>query len=108
MTVEQMVRRSICGVALIACCVTVQAAPKLVADRAGASHCTIAGFLSDTDPKGADVRNAPRADAPVMGHLPPRAPILPGAPDFVGAEFEIIGSREGWLLDSPRAGWQRR
>jgi hypothetical protein len=55
-----------------------------------------AGFATDPHPKGSNIRSLPRADAPIIGHLPPRFALTPG--DLVGAEFDIIGSKGGWLL----------
>jgi hypothetical protein len=66
------------------------------ADAAAATSCQVRGFATDRDPKGSNIRNQPRANAPVIGHLPPRFPLT--AADIVGAEFEIIGSKNGWLL----------
>jgi hypothetical protein len=66
-------------------------------DTAGASRCAIRGYLNDPDPKGTNVRAAPRATAPVIGRLPPRAK-MKDEDEIVGVEFEIIGSKDGWLL----------
>ena len=67
-------------------------------DLAPASSCAIDGYLTDTDPNGTNVRSAPRADAPVSGHLPLLA-MHPADPADAGAPvFEIIGSKNGWLL----------
>ncbi len=65
-------------------------------EKEGVTSCTINAFAIDPDPKGSNIRSAPRADAPVIGHLPPRVHLSPV--DIVGAEFEIIGSKDGWLL----------
>jgi hypothetical protein len=73
------------------------AASAAAVDSAGASKCSIRGYLSDPDPKGTNVRAAPRANAPVIGHLPPRSG-YEGSNEMVGVEFEIIGSKDGWLL----------
>jgi len=67
-------------------------------DTAGAGQCDTRGYNKDTDPRGTNLRAAPSAQAPIVGHLPPRQPIEPGADDLVGAEFDIIGARDGWLL----------
>jgi hypothetical protein len=65
-------------------------------ETTGASQCRIRGYLKDTDPKGTNIRSAPRADAPLIGHL---APLTKIAPDTsTGVEFEIVGSKDGWLL----------
>ena len=54
------------------------------------------GFATDRDPKGSNIRSQPRATAPIVGRLPPLFPLT--SADIVGAEFEIIGSKNGWLL----------
>ena len=65
-------------------------------DTTGASHCQTRGFSIDRDPNGTAVRSAPRTDAAVIGHL---APLTRLSPDTeIGVEFEIIGSKDGWLL----------
>lgn len=66
-------------------------------ETAGASHCAIRGYLSDRDPKGTNVRAAPRANALVIGVLPPRSR-HESDDEIVGVELEIIGSKDGWLL----------
>ena len=66
-------------------------------ETAGASRCAIRGYLSDRDPKGTNVRAAPRANAPVIGLLPPQSR-LENEDEIVGVAFEIIGSKDGWLL----------
>ena len=65
-------------------------------ETAGATSCTVRGFAIDPDPKGTNIRSAPRADAPVIGRLSPRVHL--SRIDIVGMEFEIVGSRNGWLL----------
>ena len=75
------------------------AATRVVAapiDTAGASQCEVAGFAIDRDPKGTNVRSAPRADAAIIGHLAPRKRITPD--ETTGVTFEILASRDGWLL----------
>jgi hypothetical protein len=67
-------------------------------ETVGVSQCQTDGYLKDTDPRGTNVRSVPRANAPIIGHLPPLAPIEPGSDDLVGAEFDIIGAKDGWLL----------
>ena len=56
----------------------------------------MSGFSIDPDPKGTNVRSAPRADAPVIGHLAPRVRVTPV--ETTGVTFEILGSKDGWLL----------
>lgn len=81
------------GFGLVAIQVAAQAAPL---DTSGASQCQVRGFATDFDPKGTNVRGAPRADAPIIGRLAPPALIAPGFHE--GVEFEIVGSKDGWLL----------
>lgn len=59
-------------------------------DTSGATACSIAGWSADRDPAGLNVRAAPRKDAPILATLPPEAEYA--------VEFDIIGSRDGWLL----------
>jgi hypothetical protein len=71
-------------------------------EAAGASVCLIKAFAIDRDPKGSNIRSAPRADAPVIAHLPPLWHLDPST--LAGAEFEVVGSRDGWLLiQNPKA-----
>jgi SH3-like domain-containing protein len=65
-------------------------------ETAGATQCEVAGFSIDPDPKGTNVRSAPRADAPVIGHLAPRVRVTPV--ETTGVTFKILGSKDGWLL----------
>lgn len=65
-------------------------------DTAGATQCEARGWAKDKDPKGTNIRNAPRVDAPVIGHLAPLTRIA--ADEWIGVEFDIVGSRNGWLL----------
>src|SRR5215510_10669584 len=60
-------------------------------DTAGATQCEARGWAKDKDPKGTNIRNAPRADAPVIGHLAPLTKIA--ADEWTGVEFDIVGSR---------------
>lgn len=73
--------------------ITASAAPL---ETTGASQCRARGFSTDLDPAGTNVRSAPRADAPVIGRVAPRAKIGPDT--YEGVEFEIVGSKDGWLL----------
>ena len=75
----------------------VQAQP---VDTAGATTCDTVGFTLDPDPKGTNVRSAPRADAPVIGRLQPRHYLEydKRSGEVVGQSFSIIGSKDGWLL----------
>jgi hypothetical protein len=81
------------GCGLVAIPVAAQAVPL---DTTGASQCQTRGFSTDFDPKGTNVRGAPRADAPIIGRLAP--PALVGPNTYEGVEFEIVGSKDGWLL----------
>ncbi|MCK9908430.1 hypothetical protein MXD81_04780 [Microbacteriaceae bacterium K1510] len=83
------------GAALLMLASPLQAAP---VDTAGASRCETHAYLNDPDPKGTNVRAAPNGKAPVIGQLPPRAPMQGDDSEIVGVEFEIIGSKDGWLL----------
>ena len=72
-------------------------------DTAGASQCQERGSSIDTDPKGTHVSSAPRADAPIIGRLAPLRRLAPET--STGVEFDIVGSKDGWLLiqtDGPR------
>ena len=74
---------------------TTQAAAAPI-DTSGATQCEASGFSIDPDPKGTNVRSAPRADAPTIGHLAPRVRVTPA--ETTGVTFKILGSRDGWLL----------
>jgi len=74
---------------------TAQAVAALI-ETAGATQCDVAGFSIDPDSKGTNVRSAPRADAPVIGHLAPRVRVTPV--ETTGVTFKILGSKDGWLL----------
>jgi hypothetical protein len=65
-------------------------------ETAGATPCEVSGFSIDPDPKGTNVRSAPRANAPIIGHLAPRVRVTPV--ETTGVTFEILGSKDGWLL----------
>jgi len=62
----------------------------------GATSCEVRAFAIDPDPKGSNVRSAPRPNAPIVGHLKPLTRIERDT--LVGVEFDIVGSRDGWLL----------
>jgi len=79
---------------LLACAhVAANAAP---VEMTGVSQCRARGFSTDLDPAGTNVRSAPRVDAPVIGRVAPQAQIGPNT--YEGVEFEIVGSKDGWLL----------
>ena len=75
---------------------TPQAAAAEPIDTTGATQCEAAGFSIDPDPKGTNLRSAPRAKAPVIGRLAPRTRITPV--EVMGVTFDIVGSKDGWLL----------
>lgn len=83
---------------LIAACTAFSPAFAAQVETAGATQCRIGGYFKDDDPRGANIRSAPRVHAPVIGHLPPRARLEPGSDMIVGAEFDIVGAKDGWLL----------
>lgn len=87
-------RSLILGIAAAAC---LSAAPARAAsvDTSGVTACSLSGWSSDPDPAGLNIRAAPRADAEIIGRVP--APRAQGG-DSYAAEFEIIGSRNGWFL----------
>ena len=61
-------------------------------DTAGVAACALSGWSNDPDPAGLNIRAAPRADAEIIGRVPqPRE-------KEEAAEFDIIGSRNGWFL----------
>jgi len=61
-----------------------------------ADTCSGRAYLTDPDPKGTNVRAEPRADAPIIGRLPPLLKLTDV--DTVGVEFEMSDTRNGWLL----------
>jgi hypothetical protein len=73
-----------------------QAATAAPIDTAGASQCATRGYSIDPDSRGTNLRSAPRVDAPVIGRLAPRTRLGPDT--YEGVEFEIVGSKDGWLL----------
>lgn len=86
--------------AVFSICVAAVGGPALgqpAIDMSGATQCSTRGYNADLDPKGTNVRAGPRANAPVIGRLPARGRI-DGSDEVVGAEFQIFGSKDGWLL----------
>ena len=80
--------------ALALACLAARAGAATV-DTTGLTACSLSGWSNDPDPAGLNIRAAPRADAEIIGKvLPARAQ----AGDSYAAEFEIVGSRNGWLL----------
>jgi hypothetical protein len=64
-------------------------------DTSGVTACALSGWSSDADPAGLNIRAAPRADAEIIGRVPPPQAL---AGDSYAAEFSIAGSRNGWFL----------
>jgi hypothetical protein len=64
-------------------------------DTVGVAACALSGWSNDPDPAGLNIRAAPRADAEIIGRVPPPQE---QAGDSYSAEFSIIGSRNGWFL----------
>jgi hypothetical protein len=60
------------------------------------SKCDLHGFSIDTDPKGTNIRSAPNAAAPIVGHFPSEAGL--GRESRASPQFDVIGSKNGWLL----------
>jgi hypothetical protein len=77
------------------CCISPSASLAAAVETAGATGCSVSGWSDDRDPAGLNVRAAPRKDARVIGRIPPEK--MQGL-DSYAAEFDIIGSRDGWLL----------
>ena len=69
-------------------------------DATGATPCDTVGYAIDRDPKGTNIRSAPRGDAPVIGRLQPLdyPAHEKSAGVLVGQTFRIIGAKGGWLL----------
>jgi hypothetical protein len=60
-------------------------------DTAGATACEVRAFAIDRDPKGTNVRSAPRTNAPIIGHLVPMIRI--DKDEYSGVDFDIVGSK---------------
>lgn len=56
--------------------------------------CSVEGYNADKDMTGTNIRSAPDANAPVIFRLMPEKE----PDDTYGSEFEVIGSKNGWLL----------
>jgi hypothetical protein len=56
--------------------------------------CSVRGYNADKDMTGTNIRSAPDANAPVIFRLMPEKE----PDDNYGSEFEVIGSKNGWLL----------
>jgi hypothetical protein len=79
------------------CCIWPKAVFAAAVETTGATPCTISGWSDDHDPAGLNICAAPRKDATAIGRIPP--PEAQGG-DTYAADFEIIGSRDGWLMIS--------
>jgi hypothetical protein len=76
--------------------VLAQAQTPATLDTAGVTACEVRGFAIDPDPKGSNVRSAPRANAPIIGRLVPMIHV--GGDQYSGVEFEIVAFKDGWFL----------
>lgn len=65
-------------------------------ETAGMTKCEAEGFGIDVDPKGTNLRSAPRADAPIIGYLAPMVQITKD--ERTGTTFKILGYKDGWFL----------
>src|SRR5262245_43838761 len=85
---------------LVAALVALGLAPDLAnavpLDTAGMTRCEADGFGIDRDPKGSNLRSAPRADAPIIGHMAPMVQIEKDT--WTGTTFRILGYKDGWFL----------
>src|SRR5581483_3413643 len=82
---------------VLAMALVAPAAAAPAVDTAGATACHVHGYLTDKDPKGTNVRAAPSANAPIIGHLP-ASYSEPGSDEDFAVEFTIVGSKNGWML----------
>lgn len=82
------------------CCISPSPSLATAVETAGATGCSVSGWSDDRDPAGLNVRAGPRKDAPVIGRIPPEniPPKTMKGRDTYAAEFDIIGSRDGWFL----------
>jgi hypothetical protein len=78
-----------------AACLSATPATAANVDTTGLTACSLSGWSNDPDPAGLNIRISPRADAEIIGHVPPAR--AQGG-DSYAAEFDIIGSRNGWFL----------
>lgn len=79
------------SIAAILLSAAVAASPVVTASDA---KCSIEGYNADKDMTGTNIRSAPDAKAPVVYRMMPEKE----PDDTYGAEFEAIGSKNGWLL----------
>jgi hypothetical protein len=81
-----------CAVALL----SPLAAAAQALDTTGATPCEVRGWARDPDPRGTNVRSAPRDGAPIIGHVAAMVRIAPD--EITGTEFDIVAFKDGWLL----------
>jgi hypothetical protein len=91
---NQNIRSLMLGIAA-AWCLSTTAGIAATVDTTGVTACALSGWSSDPDPNGLNIRAAPRADAEIIGRVPPQKA---QAGDTYAAEFDIVGSRNGWFL----------
>jgi hypothetical protein len=94
--VTELARLALIAMLGLATALAASAAQAAPVETQGATACDIGAFATDHNPKGTDARAAPRADAAVIGHLPPLFYL--SKDDYTGAEFRVIGAKDGWLL----------
>jgi len=80
-----------CGVALAA-----PARDKFAVVTEGATSCKFEAYAIDPDPRGTNIRAAPRANATVLGWMAPRRYMA--RTYSIGSLFDVVGSKNGWLL----------
>ncbi|MCP3473903.1 SH3 domain-containing protein [Bradyrhizobium sp. CCGUVB1N3] len=93
---NRKIRFAVLGIG-VAWCLSTAAAVAATVDTSGVTACALSGWSNDPDPSGLNIRAAPRADAEIIGHVPPAEA---QAGDRYAAEFRITGSRNGWFLVS--------
>jgi hypothetical protein len=94
MTNRKIIRSAMLTTGMV-CLLPAAAGVAATVDTAGVTACTLSGWSGDPDPAGLNIRAAPRADAEIIGRVPPPED---QAGDSYAAEFRIIGSRNGWFL----------
>jgi hypothetical protein len=77
----------------MACLLLPAAAVAGPVDTSGVTACTLSGWSDDPDPAGLNIRAAPGVTAEIIGRVP-----LPKEEHDEAAQFDIIGSRNGWFL----------
>ncbi len=84
------------GANAVATAITTSAQPAGGAAATAANACDFAGWSSDPDPRGLNVRTGPSPTAPIVGALPPPEPGEDIEVDF-GTTFDVVESRNGWF-----------